>query len=400
MSESNVEFVEEIDAEINPSEIEHFSEAVLHSADWTVETIVAQLTRENIEMNPRFQRRDAWSVRRKSIFIESLIMGLPVPQIVLAEKKGQRGKYIVLDGKQRLLSLLQFTGNATGENNSFRLTGLEARSDLTRKNFSALNAPELENDLNAFLNYTVRTVVIRNWPSFEFLHLVFLRLNTGSVKLSPQELRQAMFPGEFSNLVDDQAGNSMPLRQLLGTDSPDPRMRDVELLVRYLGFHFFLSDYRGRMKEFLDQACERLNADWDIQRPAVINAIEGFNAALELLLKLFGDGVARKSNSKSFNRGIFDALIFYASNSAIRDVMTKNIEAVKGAYLKSISDEKFLRTTESDTSSVTNTTTRLLILGENLKEVLNINFILPEVIDVEQAGQSTGSKIIFNGFGI
>ena len=228
MAENGLEFIDEPDTELDAEQASEFSQAVLHSADWTVETIVSQLTRGNIEMNPRFQRRDAWTTRRKSLFVESLILGLPVPQIVLAEKRGQRGRYIVLDGKQRLLTLLQFTGNANGQNNAFRLSGLEARGDLARKSYQTLSTdPAFEDDLNALLNYTIRTVVIRNWPSYDFLHLVFLRLNTGSVKLSQQELRPAMFPGEFSDYVDDAAGDSEALRELLGKGNVPARRRSL-----------------------------------------------------------------------------------------------------------------------------------------------------------------------------
>src|SRR5436190_18534638 len=79
--------------------------AVVYSADWTAETILGQLEKGNIDVKPRFQRRDAWSSSHKSRFIESLILGLPIPQIVLAELG--KGRFIVLDGKQRLLALLQ-----------------------------------------------------------------------------------------------------------------------------------------------------------------------------------------------------------------------------------------------------------------------------------------------------
>ena len=65
--------------------------AVVSGTDWTTETIVSQLKRGNIDLNPRFQRRDAWNPDRKSRLIESLIVGLPVPQIVLAESKESRG---------------------------------------------------------------------------------------------------------------------------------------------------------------------------------------------------------------------------------------------------------------------------------------------------------------------
>jgi hypothetical protein len=95
--------------------------------------------------------------------------------LVLAEKRDQRGRYLVLDGKQRLLSLLQFTGNAVGRHNDFRLSGLEARMDLSRKKFANFQSDiALQDDLNALLNHTIRTVLIRNWPSTSFLHWYFL----------------------------------------------------------------------------------------------------------------------------------------------------------------------------------------------------------------------------------
>lgn len=78
------------------------------STDWTTETILNQLARGNIQLNPRFQRREAWTQVRKSRFIESLFLGLPIPQLVLAEQRGRRGAYLVIDGKQRLLALRQF----------------------------------------------------------------------------------------------------------------------------------------------------------------------------------------------------------------------------------------------------------------------------------------------------
>lgn len=401
MPEPDFEFLNEPDSELDTAQAEHFSEAVLHSADWTVETMVSQLVRGNIEMNPRFQRRDAWSVRRKSAFIESLILGLPVPQIVLAEKRGQRGKYIVLDGKQRLLSLLQFTGNAEGQHNAFRLSGMEARSDLSRKSYESLKDPASEDDLNAFHNYTVRTVVIRNWPNYDFLHLVFLRLNTGSVRLSPQELRQALFPGTFSDIVDDRAQASAPLQEILGRDTPDPRMRDVELLVRFLAFHFFMPTYIGRMKDFLDRTCDSLNNDWQSYAPQVEQAIHAFNAAADALLQIFGpEGIARKANSRLFNRAIFDALVFYASNATIRQLMLQDMEAVRTAYTAVAADPAFLDASESDTAGVPNTLTRFAMWGERLRVALNLQFNLPTPRPANPAAANAKAGIAFAGFGV
>src|SRR6266404_5435342 len=113
--------------------------AVVSGTDWTTETVVSQLKRGNIQLDPRFQRRDAWKKDRKSRFIESLIVGLPIPQIVLAESKQDRGKFIVLDGKQRLLTIMQFWGLGEGENNAYALSGLTLRDDLNKTTFHQLS---------------------------------------------------------------------------------------------------------------------------------------------------------------------------------------------------------------------------------------------------------------------
>jgi hypothetical protein len=191
-------FIEENDTEESVEELGSLNpqivqQAVVAATDWTTETVVNQINKGNILLNPRFQRRDAWENSRKSRFIESLILGLPIPQLVLAETKNRKGRYIVIDGKQRLLSIRQFTA---GENDpdytQLRLTGLDIRRDLNTKTLNDIsNDADLYQDVSAFENQPIRTVVIKNWRDENFLYRIFLRLNTGSVPLSPQELRPA-----------------------------------------------------------------------------------------------------------------------------------------------------------------------------------------------------------------
>ena len=168
-----------------------FSDLAVTGTDWTVETIVNQIRKKNIQLDPSFQRRDAWSQKVKSRFIESLFLGLPIPQIILAEQKGKKGKFIVIDGKQRLLSLQQFVLPNEGEK-PLKLSGLEIRAEFNQKTYSEIESNLFFNEIDAFNNQTIRTVVIKNWKNVEVLYLLFLRLNTGSIKLSPQELRQAL----------------------------------------------------------------------------------------------------------------------------------------------------------------------------------------------------------------
>ena len=186
--------------------VENWAEgAVLWSTDWTAETVLSQLSRGNIDLNPSFQRRSAWSDKKQSFFIESLILGLPIPQLILAEDPSRKGAYIVIDGKQRLLAIRRFaSGDEANGFKPLKLRGLSERDDLNRKNYhDLLSDLTHDQDVAAFENSTIRTVVIRNWKQEAYLWEVFLRINTGSVQLSPQELRQALHPGLFSNFVDE-----------------------------------------------------------------------------------------------------------------------------------------------------------------------------------------------------
>ena len=393
------QFVDEIEEEeeaglLTPKQI---AQAVLYSTDWTTGTIISQLTQKNIDLSPRFQRRDAWTIPRKSRFIESLVLGLPVPEIVLAERKEARGRFLVLDGKQRLLTVLQFIGQATqGKNNQFKLSGLEVRNDLNGKSYSDFQSSSLINDLNAFNNSTIRSVVVRNWPNAALLHLIFVRLNTGSVSLSPQELRQALFPGEFVDFAYDKAEGSEMLKKLLGIKEPDFRMRDVELLVRYEGFRFFLSEYAGNLRSFLDETCEKLNRQWEERQGEIRASADEFEEAIEALIKIFGEeNIARKWTGTGYesrpNRAVLDIMTFYFSNRRIQGAAKKKRKAVLQAFKGLCEGNKdFLRSIETTTKSLTSTYNRLHLWGLALSKALSMRFNIPSWDDKKK-------RIVFEG---
>lgn len=355
--------------------------AVVTGTDWTTETVIAQLSRGNIQLNPRFQRRDAWRRDRKSRFIESLLVGLPIPQIVLAEAPNERGKFIVLDGKQRLLAIMQFWGSGTGPDNAYPLSGLTLRSDLRGVDFQSLSSNSLyAEDYNSLCNQSIRTVVIRNWVDTDFLHTVFLRLNTGSVALSPQELRQALFPGEFSNYIDDEASKSPGLQKLLGLNGPDPRMRDIEILARFIAFRFFAQAYPGRMKAFLDYTFQEMNDNWRRHKPQVASAIADFEAGVNDLNEILGDEIARKPDSSQFNRAIFDALIYFQSQRALAKKLKSKHKEVRSSYKALFEDgTPFAKAIESDTAGTPNTRARLKIWGRALANILGEKVTSPKV---------------------
>ena len=313
-----------------------FSQAVIWGTDWTAETVNTQLVKNNIDLFPKFQRRDAWSNKAKSKFIESLILGLPIPQIILAEKPKHRGKYIVIDGKQRLLTIRRFF--SLDKDDSFtplRLTGLDILTHLNGKTYKQLKeSSDYIEELNSLENQSIRTVVLKNWPNEEFLFTVFLRLNTGSIKLSPQELRQALHPGEFIDFADEFSIESEEIKTMLNLSKPDYRMRDVEMVIRYFTFKYFLNEYRGNLKSAFDNTVNKLNKSWEKNKSIVINDAENLNEAIKFTIELFGSqkSAFSKWNGKSFqgnfNRAIFDIMAYYFSNQELREEATLKKEQI------------------------------------------------------------------------
>jgi len=381
------------------SELDEIAGMVVAGTDWTTATVLDQLVRGNIQLNPRFQRRDAWNIKRKSRFIESIILGFPIPQIVLASNEKERGKFIVLDGKQRLLTILQFYGRSETPNNKFALRDLEFRPDLngfTHEDLeNSLLFPEILDPLD---NQTIRTTLIRNWHTDNFLYKIFLRLNVESTPLSPQELRQALHPGKFVNFLDDQSIKSEALRKILKSKNPDFRMRDVELLLRYVAFHYFLPKYRGNLKAFLDMTCEELNKDWDKHADDVRHAVVQFEKAVETTINIFGERnfsrmwlSSSKAYRRQFNRAILDVMVFYFSDDLIRDAAERNKTAIENAFkdLCSSSENGFRQAVEGTTKNIRETHIRLELWGITLLKTLDIEFELPKLVD---------NHIVFNGF--
>jgi len=202
-----------------------FKDAVVLNADWTIETINLQIQKGNIDLQPGFQRRVAWDDERKSRLIESIIVGLPVPNIVLAENKDSRGKFIVIDGKQRLVAVSEYMQD------KYKLKGLDMRPDLNTKAVSELPQEDREHLENA----TIRASVIRNWKDENFLYVTFFRLNSGSLPLSPQELRKALIGAHLISAIDDYMLGSTSFKAVFG-EGLDKRMRDSELVLRFVAY--------------------------------------------------------------------------------------------------------------------------------------------------------------------
>lgn len=360
MTEETLQDTEFSDDLEDVEHIENWADgAVLWSTDWTAETMLSQLSRGNIDLNPSFQRRSAWSDKKQSLFIESLILGLPIPQLILAEDPNRKGAYIVIDGKQRLLAIRRFASNDGADGfKPLKLRGLKERSDLNKKSFSDLAQDAYhEQDRAAFENSSIRTVVIRNWNQEAYLWEVFLRINTGSVQLSPQELRQALHPGPFSNFVDEYSGDSDGLRSALKLTAPDFRMRDAEILLRYISYRNFAADYSGNLKHFLDETTRKFNESWEISEVVIRKQVAEMESAFAFTEDVFGESsYLRKWNGEQFesrkNRAVFDIMLHWFSDAELRDALLEKHDEIVSAFKDLCeNDSEFLASIERTTKT-------------------------------------------------
>ncbi|MBP7658479.1 MAG: DUF262 domain-containing protein [Burkholderiaceae bacterium] len=355
--------------------------AVLWSTDWTAETVLSQLTRNNIDLDPSFQRRSAWTDTKQSLFIESLILGLPIPQLILADAKGKKGAFIVIDGKQRLLAIRRFCSNdPDGEFKPLKLKGLKELSRLNGKTYADLIASEeFAEDRAAFENASIRTVVIRAWQDEEYLYEVFLRINTGSVQLSPQELRQALHPGPFSKFVGDASADSIELKRALNLSEPDFRMRDAEILLRYIAYRNFIGEYSGNLKQFLDDATKNLNASWGAKEAEVNEQVAEMERALVFTREAFGEKqYLRKWNGEDFesrkNRAVFDIMLHYFSQPEIRANLSEKHAEVVGKFKALCENNAAFRSSiETTTKSVESNRARFNIWGDAVAELSEVD---------------------------
>lgn len=356
------------------SEFDAFNSAVVWGMDWTTETIASQLEKGNIDINPKFQRRDAWSQEEKSRLIESLMLGLPVPTIILAEMKERKNSFIVIDGKQRLLSIKQFCSNKT-EFSKLKLKKLEVLTELEGKTFEDLKEDaSFDKFITAFENATIRTIVIKNWPNEQFLYSVFLRLNTGSKPLSPQELRQALHPGAFLDFLDDATADSKVMMSLLRNTKADSRMRDIELALRYFGYLYNRNNYNGNLRVFLDETCKLLNEKWTTEELKIRQQFKELEKSIEFCFDIFGEKQAfskweSNAYNNRFNRALFEVFTFYFSDRNVRADINKS-EFEEGFRKLCDTDNAFVESISSTTKDIRRVTKRFQAIEELIDSII------------------------------
>ena len=240
--------VEEVEIEDLRDDDDELEEAIRYSissygADMLVDGIISRLKSKEIFIPP-FQRKFVWTHTQASKFIESLLLGLPVPGIFLFKEPETR-KLMVVDGQQRLRTL-QYFEEGLLERKEFRLVGVS--KEFSEKTYKTLTDKARREFNNSILH---ATIFQQDKPSDDrsSIYSVFERLNTGGTALQPQEIRACIFRGDLNDLLSELADNS-DWQKLYGTSSN--RKKDEEIILRFLALYYSLETYERPMKKFLN----------------------------------------------------------------------------------------------------------------------------------------------------
>ena len=227
-----------------------------YGADYPVDSVIKRMEANDIVV-PRFnwqgdddseivgfQREYVWPRPKADRFIESLLLGLPVPGIFLV--KELTGRLLVLDGHQRLFTLRAYYEGV--------INGVEYRLDNVQEQFVGRRYRDLDiEDRRRLDDSIIHATVIRQEEPTEdqsSIYLIFERLNTGGVNLQPQEIRVALYHGEFVRVLL-MLNDNPAWRQLFGTKSR--RLKDMEMILRFFAFYYHAHNYRSPMKDFLNR---------------------------------------------------------------------------------------------------------------------------------------------------
>ncbi len=292
---------------------------VSKSEDWSVYDIKRKVDKGSLTVTD-FQRRGVWETSRKSRLIESILRGIPIPSIYLAEEG--EGKYVVIDGQQRIDSITKYL------HNDFRLSekGLELKK-LKNQRYSNLKGeyPLLASRLE---DAKIPVIIISTHADDELVYEIFNRLNTGGMKLNAQEIRNCMYHGNYNDLIKklvdpNITGYDENFVYLLGSyqDKLYKRMIDSELVLRFFAFNrlgrFYIEKYKPPLKQFLNREMEghRNISDGEKQEFTHI-----FKESVKLTKDVFDENAFRKFNMGSENeingkwdnkiiRGLFDVVM-------------------------------------------------------------------------------------------
>jgi uncharacterized protein with ParB-like and HNH nuclease domain len=330
---------------------------------------------------PGFQRNFVWDLGRASKLIESLILGLPVPQLFLYEQF--RNRFLVIDGQQRMMSIYYFVkkrfprkdkrvelraifdlegkipDEVLHDDSYFQSFNLRLPEKLPKhpNKFKGLNYATLGEYKTAFDLRPIRNVVVKqNVPTDDdsSMYEVFNRLNTGGINLRPQEIRTSMYHSKFYEMLYRINGEK-EWRHILRWEEPDLHMKDIEILLRGFAMLIEGSTYAPSMVKFLNQFSRKCGSHSDAQNEYLRNLFCSFLKACKPL----PDESFHNKNTHRFNIALYEAVFTAICEKAFRENRILDGFIEPDAIYSLETDAEFIKASQAATTTTANVEKRL-----------------------------------------
>jgi len=307
-------------------------------ADLSFRELISQYE-EGALLKPELQRHYVWDKAEASRFIDSVLLGLPIPSIFLAKTVDE--KMLIIDGYQRIMTVYDFVrGIFTGDGKVFKLSNSEKVNKRWRgKAFSELT----ESDQRKIRGTTIHAIIfVQKQPKDDdtSIYQVFERINTGGRTLLPQEIRNCVYQGSFNSLLIELNTNQK-WRNLYGLPKPDSRMRDMEFILRFFALRsrkLLDSKEPGRisLKKYLNE----FMGSGEVKRPTELDSMQKtFVQVFTLIHDRFGKEAFHNISPKEpekfikkFNPTIFDSIAistYIAVERGIDDVEEQQYKSLR-----------------------------------------------------------------------
>ncbi len=346
-----IDIVDNLEGDDTPDEEEYlpFKYSISsYGADYPVDGVIRRISDGSIFI-PSFQRGYVWNLKRASRFVESLLLGLPVPGIFLSREPDTQ-RLLVIDGQQRLCTLIYFyDGVFDPTGRQFALSGVQTE-------FNGATYKSLRDEDRRRLDDSIlhATIVRQDEPSGDesSVYHIFERLNTGTVQLSPQEIRTAIYHGGFNDVLS-KLNQNPAWRLLYGPVSR--RMRDQELILRFLALYYMADTYKRPMKEFLNAY---MGGNRNLRLQSEDELARVFTGTIETLHGCLGATAFKPV--RAFNAAIYDAVMVGVARRLADGPITK-CESLTEQYRRLLNERAFLSASNTATADEENVTRRLTL---------------------------------------
>ena len=311
-----------------------------YGADFPVDVLVKRLDQEDFII-PGFQREYVWKEEDASRFIESLLIGLPTPAIFLAKDKFSN-KYLVIDGQQRLRTLQYFYREKFSHGKLFKLKGvIYPFNGLTYSSLSPTDRRSLDNSI-------IHCIIISENYDPSAMFYLFERLNTTGTPLNPQEIRNALYHGAFSELIQELSIQETWKKLYSKSNN---RSTGQELILRFLALYFDLDSYSGNMVDFLNHFMLK-NINLNLISKEEIQRV--FLATIDFINNCLGSKAFYYK--MSFNRALYESLMLLTARQVSIGI---DCQKLKQSYELIIIDDHFWSLSQHSTTSRKNVISRL-----------------------------------------